>query len=38
MIWMRAAMNDTVHVQIEMIKLWQECRVSHDLVYLGITF
>lgn len=36
--WMRASMNDTVHIQIQMIKLGQQGIVRHNLVDFGITF
>lgn len=38
MTWMRAAVNDTVHIQIQMVKLWQQRRVGNDLIDLCVPF
>ena len=35
--WMRTAMDDTVHVQVQMIKFGQQGIVGHNLVNLRIT-
>lgn len=38
MTWVRTTVNDTIHIQIQMIKLRQKGRVRDDLIDLGITF
>jgi hypothetical protein len=34
--WVRAAVNDSIHIQVQMVKLWQESGVRNDLIDLGI--
>ena len=38
MVWMCAAVDDTIHVKIKVIELWQQSRVGNDLIDLGIPF
>jgi hypothetical protein len=33
---MGASVNDTIHIKIQMVKLWQERRVGDDLIDLGV--
>lgn len=37
MTWMGAAVNDSIHIQIKMIKLGKESTVRDDLIDLWIT-
>lgn len=38
MIRVRTAVDDSVHVEVEVVEFWQECCVGDDLVDFWIAF
>ena len=36
--WMGTSVNDSIHIQIQMIKLWQQGRIGDNVIDLGIAF